>query len=197
MNRTRPEPAVDRFLDRVRASLRGMPASEVEEIVLELRGHISERSESPGGIDAALASLGDPADLAREYRTERVAIRGECSSSPITILHSLHLLGRRSVAGWLALLLAALGYAWAFALGGAAIEKLISPRDVGLWYRPGVGSLPRITVDGPGPAGAHELLGWWFVPVAAAACAILFLLTRRFAQWWIRRSRTARATRST
>lgn len=197
MNARANDPTVERFLDRVRASLRDMPAAEVEEIVLELRGHIAERSQLEGGVDAALRSLGDPEALARQYRTESVTAQGECSNSPITLLHSLLLLRRESPAGWPVVVLAALVYAWALALGAAAIEKILSPRDVGLWHRPGSVSLPRVMIDGPGPAGTREILGWWFVPVAALASAALFLLMRNFARWWIRRSRAARDTQST
>jgi hypothetical protein len=190
------DPPVERYLDRVRTSLRGLPGPEVEEIVLELRGHITERSESKGDLEAALRSLGDPEELARQYRVDSVAAQAQCSGSPIVILHSLMLLRRRSLAGWVALVLAAFGYAWGIALGGAAIEKILSPRDVGLWLRPGALALPRITVDGPGPPGTREVLGWWFLPLGLAACAVLLFLTRRFALWWIQRRRAARESHS-
>jgi hypothetical protein len=168
-----------------------MPASEADDIVLELRSH---RRAIGGGRprSGALLSLGDPTELARQYRTESVATRAECGGSPITILHSLLLLRRESLAAWVVLALAAFGYAWALALGAAAIEKILSPHDVGLWIRTGGVSLPRITVDGPGPPGTREMLGWWFVPFGAVACAALLALTRRFALWWIRRSRAGR-----
>ncbi|MGH7499209.1 MAG: HAAS signaling domain-containing protein [Gemmatimonadales bacterium] len=190
MHRHATDPAVDRYLERVRAFLRGMPGPEIDDIVLELRSHIAERSGQEGGIEGALRSLGDPLELARQYRTEQVTARAECSRSPIVILHSLLLLRRRSVAGWVALALAAFGYAWAIVLGGAAIEKLLSPRDVGLWHQPGRASLPRLMVDGPGPPGTREMLGWWFVPLGIAACIALLYVTRQFALWWIRRNRT-------
>jgi hypothetical protein len=166
-----------------------MPEAEIDEIVLELRGHIAERSGPGGDAGAALRSLGDPAVLAREYRTDRVTRQAECTVSPIAVLHSLLLLRRGSFTGWLVLALAAFGYAWALALGAASIEKLLSPHDVGLWYRPGALSIPRIMIDGPGPAGTRELLGWWFVPFGMAAGAILFLLTRQLGLWRIRRFR--------
>lgn len=196
MNRPAADPAIERYLDRVRTSLRGMPGPEIEDILLELRGHIAERLESQGSLEAALQSLGDPGELARQYRTESVTARAECSSSPLAILHGLALLRRGSAAGWLALALAAFGYAWGLALGAAAIEKILSPHDVGLWYRPGSLSLPRITVDGPGPPGAREMLGWWFVPLGLAACGALVFLAGQFGSWWIRRSRGARRTRA-
>jgi hypothetical protein len=183
---------VERYLDRVRASLPGMPVPEVDEILLELRGHIAERMGSGGNIESVLLALGEPEDLARQYKTESVATRAECGGSPIVILHSLLLLRRGRFRGWAPLALTAFGYAWALALVAAAFEKILSPRDVGLWYRPGTVSLPRLTVDGPGPPGTHELLGWWFVPAGLLAGALLFFLTQQFGLWWIRRSRGTR-----
>lgn len=189
MNRTPEDPTVERYLERVRASLRGMPATEIDEIALELRGHIAERTSLGGDTGTVLRSLGEPEDLARQYRTDKAAERAECTGSPFVILNGLRLLRRRSPSGWAALLLAGLGYAWAFVLVSAAIEKVLSPHDVGLWVGAG---LPRITVDGPGPSGTREILGWWFVPFGLAAGAGLFFLTRHFALWWIRRSRGTR-----
>ena len=75
-----------------------------------------------------------------------------------------------------------------------AIEKILSPHDVGLWWRPGSFGLPRLTVDGPGPPGTRELLGWWIVPAGLAACVVLLFATKQFARWWIRRSRASAAS---
>ena len=69
------DPAVERYLERVREGLRGMPRDDVEDIVRELRAHVEERSEAGGDRESALRSLGDPAELARQYRNERVAQR--------------------------------------------------------------------------------------------------------------------------
>jgi hypothetical protein len=190
MTRPPEDPVVERYLERVRASLRGMPASQIDEIALELRGHIAERTSLGGDTDTVLRSLGAPEDLARQYRSDKVAERAACTGSPIVILHSLLLLRRGRLSGWVALFLAALGYAWAFVFTGAAIEKVLSPRDVGLWYRNG--ALPRMTVDGPGPPGTHEILGGWFVAFGLVAGAALFFVTKQLAQWWIRRSRGTR-----
>lgn len=180
------DPAVDRYLQRVRAGLHGISLREVDDIIRELRAHIEERSEG-GDRETALRSLGNPDELAAQYRSERVTARVECSRSPLVVLHALLLLRGRSVAGWAVLVLAAFGYAWAIALGAAAFEKALSPGDVGLWIGPG--RLPRLTVDGPGPAGTHEVLGWWLIPLSLMACALLVTLTRRFGLWWIHRSR--------
>ena len=192
MTRAGVDPDVERYLDRVRAALHGLPGAEIDEIVLELRGHIAERLDAGDDAGAALRSLGDPVALAREYRTDRVTTHAECTASPIAVLHSLLLLRRGSFTGWLVLALAAFGYAWALALGAASIEKILSPHDVGLWYTPGMLSVPRLMIDGPGPAGSRELLGWWFVPLGLAAAAVLFFLTRQLGLWRIRRFRETR-----
>jgi len=183
---------VERYLDQVRAALRGMPDAEIDEIVLELRGHITERLDAGDDAAAALRSLGDPVAIAREYRTDRVTTHAECTASPIAVLHSLLLLRRGSFMGWLVLVLAAFGYAWALALGGASIEKILSPHDVGLWYTPGTLSMSCLMIEGPGPAGTRELLGWWFVPLGLATGAVLFFLTRQLGLWRIRRFREPR-----
>lgn len=197
MDRLAGDAAVERYLERVRSGLKGMSASRIDDIVLELRGHIAERSEASGDPSAALDALGDPGDLARQYRTEAVTASAECSRSPLVILHSLMLLRRWSIAGWTVLALTAFGYAWALALGAAAIEKMLSPHDVGLWSGSAGGSWPRLMIDGPGPPGTRELLGWWIVPLGLAACGVLLYATRRFALWWIRRSRKREGSNGT
>lgn len=193
MNDLHRDPAVERYLERVRMSLRGMRRREVDEILRELRGHIAERATSAHDVGAVLDALGDPADLGEEYRGEEVLDHGVCSHAPLSILHGLMLLGRRSWSSRGALVLATLGYVLAIVLGAASVEKLFSPHEVGLW-QPAGAALPRVMVDGAAPPGSRELLGLWFVPVAAAAFGILLLLTNHFGRWWIRRRRGERGS---
>lgn len=186
----RTDPRVESYLSRMRVALRGMPEREIEDVLLELRGHIGERLEAPGAdAEGVLRALGEPSTLARQYRAENVMERAECSSSPIEVFHSLYLLRRRSVAAFAVAVVAGLGYAWALALGAGSLEKLLAPGDVGLWHVPGRWVSYVITIDGRGPAGSRELLGWWFVPVGLLTGAVLLMATNRFGLWWIRRSR--------
>ena len=183
MSRVDVDPILEQYLERVRASLRGLTPAKADEILLELRSHLLERSAS-GGPREAITSLGEPEALARQYREDDTVARAECARSPIVLLHSLILLRRRSVMGWAVLFLCALGYAWAIVLAAAAVEKILSPRDVGFWVGAG---LPRLTVDGATPQGFHEVLGWWMVPFGLATCALLLVVTRQIGLWWIRR----------
>ena len=57
---------IDTYLDRLRWDLRGLPVTELDEIIEELRGHILDRAsleEGPGpdSVDAALGRLGNVA----------------------------------------------------------------------------------------------------------------------------------------
>ena len=57
---------------------------DIREIVEELRGHILERATLDGevsaaGVQAALANLGNPERLAREYVTDNLLARAEVS----------------------------------------------------------------------------------------------------------------------
>lgn len=183
MSRVDVDPIIEQYLERFRAMLRGLTPAKAEEVVVELRSHLLERSAS-GGVSEAIASLGEPKTLARQYLEDDTVARARCARSPIVLLNSLILLQRGSAMGRAVLFLCAFGYAWAIALAAAAVEKILSPRDVGFWIGTG---LPRLTIDGATPQGFHEILGWWIVPLGLAACVVLLVMTRQIGLWWIRR----------
>lgn len=182
------ESRVESYLVRVRTALRGLPERQIDDIMRELRAHAIELAEGKG-IEVAFASLGDPVDLAKAYRAESQIVRAECSSSTLLIFLGLRHAGRTRTGRFLATVLYAFGYVNVVALWLAAVDKLLWPSRTGLWYSPGDWkSLALHTNDSPQP-GAHELLGWWLIPVAIFAGWILRYLIDRGAQWWIRRYR--------
>jgi len=65
---------------------------------------------------------------------------------------------------------------------------------VGLWaFHDATGDLNlsfRLGSADP-PAGAHELLGWWIVPLGVLAALVLILSTSRLAQWCVRKFRAS------
>lgn len=191
---TGAESKIESYLARVRAELRGLPEREIDDILRELRSHIDELAREPGGgAAAALQSLGDPAELARTYRSENQMTRAECSGSPLVILQGLrHTSGSR----WGRVLVASvylLGYIYVVKLWVTAFDKLAFPSRTGLWYTAGnVWSLSLVTSGNP-RAGSRELLGWWLIPAAILAGWGLRYAIDRIAQWWIRRYRLAKA----
>jgi len=144
------------------------------------------------GVEEALSSLGDPADLARKYRAEGQIARAECSSSPLVILQGLRHTSH-SWSGRVAITaLYIFGWAVVVTLWRAALDKLFTPSQVGLWSKPEGWPLALVS-DGRAPAGGHELLGWWLVPLMIVAGFILRYLVDRAALRWLRRYRESQA----
>ncbi len=190
------DPRIDKYLARVRAALRGIPERETQDIVSELRSHISEIAGGDGSrMDEALKSLGDPVDLAKTYRAESQMVQAECSGSPLVILQGLRHASRSTIGRVSATALYFFGYISMGTLWIEAFDKLFAPSRIGLWYTPGnLRSLTWVTGDGRAPVGARELLGWWLVPIALAGGWIVKVVADRIAQWWIRRYRRSKST---
>ena len=182
------ESSVESYLDRVRAALRGLPDGQIDDIMRELRAHATELAEGRG-IEVALASLGDPVDLAKAYLAESRIVRAECSSSTLLIFLGLRHAGRTRAGRFLGTVLYVFGYVNVVALWLAAADKLLFPSRTGLWYSPGRWKSLALVTNGNAPPGAHELLGWWLIPVAILAGWILRYLIDSVAQWWLRRYR--------
>jgi hypothetical protein len=191
---------IESYLTRLRAGLRGLDPDVVREIVEELRGHIVDKAGlngelTPAGVDAALAALGNPEELASEYVTDNLLARAEVSRSPWRILEGLLRWASLSVAGFFVLLGSMLGYFFGGALMWCGVLKLIHPQTAGLWaYRDSSGDLQlslRMGFGSP-PAGGGEVLGWWVVPIGLLAGCGLVIGTTRFALWCSRRYRASR-----
>ncbi len=61
---------MDDYLGAVRGAMRGMEPRVREDILRELRSHIAEAASANGGdVRGAIAAMGAPAHVGREYRT--------------------------------------------------------------------------------------------------------------------------------
>ncbi len=180
---------MEAYLKTLRGRLRGMREAEVREIEEELRGHIVDKATAGGvmtaaGVDAALAALGSPEELASEYLTCEALARAEASRSPLRILDSLFRWASLSLAGFWVLLGTLTGYFLGLAFLLCAILKPFHAETAGLWVYSAEGGDRGFSLRlgfGSPPAGGHELLGWWIVPIGLAAGSLLILLTTRFA----------------
>ena len=154
----------NRYLQRLRSALRGLPAAEQAAIVREIAMHIAERRrESPTGLADVLAGLGDPVELGHAYLEHWGPSHPRLGTS--SHLLAAVLLGRatlglgRFLVGFAAVLLGAC----AVLLSAVAVLKPLAPRSVGLWIEPDHFAFGVLAA--PGPA-ATELLGHWIVPLA-------------------------------
>lgn len=196
------EQKIEAYLAKLRAQLRGFNDQQVAEIVAELRSHtidklaISGDAVTPPQVDAILAALGTPEELANQYITDNLLARAEVSRSPLRILDSLFRWASLSVAGFFVLISSVLGYFFGVVFILVAILKPFHPQTAGLWllhdgtgdpefsFRMGFGSMP---------ADGRDLLGWWIVPLGILAGCALVTLTTRSALWCIRQYRKSRA----
>jgi len=108
------EQAVEAYLKQVRSRLRGLNEEDTREIIEELRSHIRERAGLRGEmttttVEAALAALGDPEELAGQYVTNELLARAEVSRSPFHILDSLFRWASMSIGGFFLLVGSMLG----------------------------------------------------------------------------------------
>ena len=189
---------IDAYLSTLRRQLRGMNAEEVRDIVEEIRSHILDKAalateeNASGAIDAALATLGSPEELASQYITDNLLARAEASRSPVRILKSLFRWGSLSVAGFFVLLGSLFGYFFGVVFMLVAVAKLFHPHTAGLWalttdngdfalsFRLGFGGVP---------AGGRDLLGWWVVPIGWFGGGVLVMLTTHIAVWFVQQYR--------
>jgi len=187
---------IEAYLGRLRQLLRGMNGEDAREIVEELRSHITDKAATDGqmtaaGVDAALARLGSPEELASQYLTDDLLSRAEVSRSPVRIIESLFRWASLSVGGFLVLLGSIAGYFLGAALILCAALKPFHPQTAGLWVIPqGVGDTISLRLGfGNAPAEGRELLGWLIVPAGLVLGCGLVTLTTRFALWCIKQYR--------
>ena len=189
---------IEVYLGRLRSNLRGLSDEEAMEIVEELRSHLTDRlsgaDATNADVDTALAALGSPEELAREYLADRALARVELSRSPWSVLKSLFRWASLSVAGVFVFLGCFFGYALSAVLMWCAVLKPIFPTTDGLWV-----SNPGNDVEisfhlglGTPSVGSREVLGWWIVPIGLIGGYGLLMGTTRMALWCVRRYRRSR-----
>jgi hypothetical protein len=165
---------LESYIVRFRCVLAGMTLAEQQDIVAEIRAHIHERVSLSGmSIEEALARLGAPEDLAREYSRDALMRRAGNGFSPWLILRAAFAWAMTGIHGAGVFVTALLGYALAFGFMLSCLLKMVFPDETGLWIDPdfSLGFQP-----GDLPQG-HEVLGSWFQPITFGIGLLLFTLT--------------------
>ena len=188
---------IEAYLTILRGRLRGLNAEDDRDIVEELRGYILDKASVAGevptaGVDAALAALGSPEELASQYATDALLARAEVSRSPLRVLDSLFRWASLSIAGFLVLLSCIMGYFLGVVFMLCAVLKPFHPQTAGLWMIPDRNGGFEVSLRlgfGSAPVGGHEVLGWWIAPLGLVVGCGLVILTTRFALWCARQYR--------
>jgi uncharacterized membrane protein len=192
---------IEAYLGRLRQRLRGMNDEDAREIVEELRSHITDKAGASGqvtaaGVEAAIAGLGSPEELASQYLTYDLLARAEVSRSPVRILESLFRWASLSVAGFFVLLASIVGYFLGVVFILVAALKPFHWQTAGVWALPSDADGFHISIRlgfGSAPWEGREVLGGWIIPIGLAAGCALVMGTTRFAIWCARQYRKSRA----
>jgi hypothetical protein len=191
MASARPLEALETYLHEVRSRLHGLSASEVSEIVQELRSHVLDAvsgDASEARIADALRKLGSAQEIARMNMSMRVATRSLTHRSPLRVLHTLVRLAGLTVRGAIVLFISLVGYGFAASWLITALAKPLLPREVGLWMLPDKNGDLSFSLGSHGlPTVGHDLLGWWIVPIGLLVGFAAAYLTYRFDLAAIRR----------
>ncbi len=207
--------AIDHYCERLRKALAKAPAAERDEIVEDVRHHVLERVDAEGhvtgqALDAVLRAVGDPNDLASEYRMHAMLRHASASRSPLILLNTTIRWATTGVVGMTAAVITLVGYGCAAVFYLSAFLKPFFPSRIGLWLGPrhtvtfgywngrlsetevyGISLRPPASfvlgtlspTDGP----VRDLLGIWLVPVAVVCGVFAMLATTLFARWFIGR----------
>jgi hypothetical protein len=177
---------LDTYLTQVTRHIRGLPDAEVREIIAELRAHVLDKVEgdvTPARVEAAIAELGSPREIARVNITERVVARAEARRTPLSVLGGVVRLAGLSAYGLFAFLVSFLGYGAAFAFLATAAVKPFAWNRAGLWIKTTgpddfLASWALGITDNPHPG--REVLGGWIIPIGIAAALVIGWMTWRF-----------------
>ena len=177
---------LDAYLAQVQRHVRGLPDAEVREILAELRAHVLDKVEgqvSAASVEAAIAELGSPREIARANITERVVARAEARRTPFTVLGGVVRLAGLSVYGVFAFLVSVLGYGSAVAFLITAAVKPFAWNRAGLWIKtrgPDSYAVSWMLGITDNPRNGHEVLGVWIIPIGIVMSLLLGWLTWRF-----------------
>jgi hypothetical protein len=181
---------LETYLAQVQRHLHGLPDAEAREVIAELRSHVLDKVEgapTPERVEAAIAELGTPREVARLNVTERVVAHIEIHRSPLSVLWGVMRLAGLSVYGFFVFLVSFTGYGVALSLLVMAAVKPFLPDHAGLWWTPDAkfGHTLSLGVVFPAPGG-QELLGWWIIPVGILGGLLIGWLTWRFGIFSVR-----------
>ncbi len=182
---TRPDP-IELYLMHLNAALLDIPRAERDDFLHEIRAHIFEKLQEDGAeINAVLAALGNPEDLAAQYHSECSLSKSSRSWSPWVLLRTSARWALNGVQGFAVFLVAMIGYTFALAFYLTAVLKPIFPNNIGFFVSDNGLNL----ANWPAPQG-HDLLGNYYTLFAfivgffcvAATSFVVRIMMRNFAK---------------
>jgi hypothetical protein len=184
---------VEHYLFRLGVAMGDLPASERDESLREIRGHILDTVAGTQGpldaaVDAVLARLGTPEQLASAFERDSSLDRASRSSSPLVWVATTARLALSGITGFVSFLIAIFGYSVGGVLVLAGFLKPLFPKYFGLFVSP-----ESITLNRQGLAGEHKILGAYFLPIVLILGGLMVVGTTLLLKWIWGRSRKAKS----
>jgi len=178
-------PTSEAYLKQVRQGLSSLSAADRDDILLELRSHLSDRIAQ--GSPDPLVGFEAPEALAANL-VEELALRGALArGTSLALARALLVAARDSLLGLLVVAPLLLAQVLALACLISAVAKLFMPDRIGLWVGPGAFFIGN---SNNGDPRVHEVLGPWGAPVMAIAGVLIFWVSframRALARWRLR-----------
>jgi uncharacterized membrane protein len=188
---------IGKYLATVRAGLKRLDEGQQGEILAEIRSHLTDRIEqlkqqgSARPTEDALAAMGDPDEISKQFSDAAVVRTSSRSNLPWVLLRAASRLAFTGLRGALVFTAGLIGYGTAISFMAAAVAKQIVPARIGFWVGPHTGVIwgyPGNTL------GAHELAGHSFAYISIALAFLCASGTTLLLKQLLRSWRSARET---
>ena len=165
------------YVSALRTKLAPIALEDREEILREITAHIRDATEQTGtSVDAILAQLGSPADLAAQYRDGLLMRRASRSLSPVRLMRAALRLATKGIFGVFVFFLGIFGYTVGGGLALSGMVKPLLPANTGAWFMDGHFFSSGTLFPAP-PPPAHEVLGMWYITIALVLGSLTILMT--------------------
>lgn len=181
--------SVDTYLATLRRRLSDLKEDDVRDIVEEIRTHILDKTSadpSPGRVDATLAALGSPQQLALRYHTDELVQRARLTRSPALLLRTTLRWAALSLGGMLVFMLSGIGYCVGGIFFVMALLKAFFPRQAGLNITRDANTWSAGFGAGSGPHTGHDPIGLWLIPICLVLGSAILILTFQIGIWSLR-----------
>ena len=174
-----------------------LPRDTVADAVREIESHLRDRiaSASPvpderTALERILSELGTPLRVAQAYSTERTLDEAVTTGRVVPVARAIWHLASTTVVGFFAAVGLLVGYSMGAAFVVVAAAKPFFPANVGMWIPDDDSLAFSLGARFPVPANAHQVGGYWLIPICLVSGLGVLVLTHRWARKFIAYIRT-------
>lgn len=183
---------IDDFCHKFERALKQLGVEGRADIVAEIRAHLQDGAAT-GELDDRLRELGTPERYGRIFRDELRIEQAYVRADPYQTMGTLLVLSSHRLAAAIGLFFSGTLYIFALGFAVTLVMELIAPEKTGLWIDREQGLFVFGSVaEAEWLANTPEILGFFYLPVAAALGLLSFLLAGYVGRFAVRAMRGPR-----